>query len=109
MCDLEISFDTECLRDLCIDGALAEQALGVAAADALRNRLDDIRAADCVFDLLAGHPVAGTHNGAACYQVSLGDGARLVFVPNHNTPRIDAQGDVDWARVRRVRIMAVGI
>jgi hypothetical protein len=105
--DLEISFHTERLKDVCIDSALADQTLGAAAAEALRNRLDDIRAADSVYDLLAGQPAAGVHNGVECYRVSLVNGARLVFVPSHNVSRINAQGAVDWTRVRRVRIMAV--
>lgn len=106
--DLEISFHTEGLRNVCIDGALADQTLGPAVAEALRNRLVDIRAADSVYDLLAGQPAADMHDSVECYRVNLVDGARLILVPNHNTPRIDAQGAVDWARVRRVRIMAVG-
>ncbi len=64
--DLEISFHTEGLKDVCIDSALADQTLGPAAAEALRNRLVDIRAADSVYDLLAGHPAAGMHDGVEC-------------------------------------------
>lgn len=108
MRDLEISFHTEGLKDVCIDSALADQTLGPAVAEVLRNRLVDIRAADSVYDLLAGHPAAGMHDGVECYRVNLVDGVCLIFVPSHNTPRIDAQGDVDWAKVRRVRIVAVG-
>jgi hypothetical protein len=106
--DLEISFHTEGLREVCIDGALADQTLGLAAAEALRNRLVDIRAADNVYDLLAGQPAVDMDDGVECYRVNLVDGARIIFVPNHNTPRIDPQGAVEWARVRRVRIVAIG-
>ena len=106
--DLEISFNTEGLKDVCIDGALADQTLGPAAAEALRNRLADIRAADNVYDLLAGQPAAGMHDGAECFRVNLVADACLIFVPSHNKSRVDAQGAVDWARVRRVRIVAVG-
>lgn len=93
--------------DVCIDGVLADQTLGVAVAEALRNRLDDIRAADSVNDLLAGQPAAGVHDGVECYRVNLVDDSRLVFIPSHNKPPINAQGGVDWLRVRRVRIVAV--
>lgn len=103
-----ISFDTEALKNVCIDGALADQSLGAAAAEALRTRLDDIRAADNVFDLLAGQPTASAHDGVECYTVNLAEGVRLVFVPGHNQPRVNPQGGVDWARVRRVRVVAVG-
>ncbi len=105
---LEISFHTEDLRDVCIDGALADQSLGVVAAEGLRNRLVDIRAADSVYDLLAGQPSAGMHDGVECYRVRLDDGVYLTVVPNHNVLRINAKGGTDWTRVRRIRLVAVG-
>ena len=106
---MEISFDTEDLRNLCIDGALADQSLGLAAAESLRKRLEDIRAADCVLDLLAGQPTAGTISGEACYCINLADGVRLTIVPSHNRPRLNGNGAADWPRVRRVRVVAVGV
>lgn len=105
---LEPSFHTEDLLHLCTDESISEQALGVRAAEALRNRLDDIRAAESVYDLLAGQPQPGKHNGADCYRLHLGDDIWLTAVPGHVTPRVDGAGNADWGRVRRLRIVAVG-
>lgn len=93
---------------MCIDDSLADNIIGTHAAEALRNRLDDIRAADSVNDLLAGSPEAGQHGGVDCHRVKLNDDAWLTFVPNHIKPCQDSFGCTDWSRVRRVRIVAVG-
>lgn len=55
---MEISFQSEELLNLCVDQSLADERLGTAAGEALRNRLGDIRAADSIYELLAGRPQA---------------------------------------------------
>lgn len=105
---LEISFHTNTLLDTCVDEVLADRALGSDVADALRKRLNDIRAADCVFDLIVGQPTSGKVDGVDCYRIRLFNDAWLTFVPSHANPRVDNQGNTDWARVRRVKVVAVG-
>ena len=106
---MEISFHTKELLTLCIDESIADQKLGTVAAEALRNRLDDIRAADTVHELLAGRPRATRIGDQDCYRIDIGDDTCLTIIPNHIKSRVDANGRPDWARVRRVRVMAVGI
>lgn len=105
---MEISFHTEELLNLCIDDSVSDGSLGSAAAEALRNRLSDIRAADSVLELLAGSPTPGQYLGQHCYRLQIASGLWLTIVPNHNKPRLDASGGPDWGRVRRVRVLAVG-
>ena len=105
---MEISFHTEELLNLCFDESIAEQKFGNVAAEALRNRLDDIRAADAVHELLAGHPHAAQLGNQHCYRLEIEGGKWLIIVPNHITPRVDGEGRPDWGKVRRVRVIAVG-
>lgn len=104
---VEICFETVELRALCEDEELAVDELGNAAVDALKKRLADIRAADCMHDVLAGNPVAGPYGQTDCYRLELANGLRLVLVPNHANPRESTAGGTDWPRVRRVRIVAL--
>lgn len=105
---MEISFHTQELLELCIDESLADETFGTSAAEALRNRLSDIRAADSVLELLAGRPTQSLYNDQHCYRVELAIGVWLTIVPNHNKPCLDPTGRPDWGRVRRVRVLAVG-
>ena len=105
---MEISFQTKELQSLCSDDLIADQKLGICIAEALRNRLNDIRAADSVHELLAGRPRAARYGDQDCYRLDIGDEAWLTLIPNHIKPRLDADGRPDWDRVRRVRVMEVG-
>lgn len=104
---MEISFDTKALRDLCEDESLAAQALGLAASEALKSRLLDIRAADAIYEVLAGRPQAGQYQNMDCYRFELADGLRLTVLPNHTPSRKNAVGTTDWKRVRRVRVISL--
>lgn len=105
---LEISYQSEALRHLCIDDSIADHELGCIAADGLRNRLNDIRAADCVYELPAGHPRPIRLAGQDCYRLEIAKDSWLWIVPNHVKPRIGADGGPDWVRVRRILVIAVG-
>lgn len=105
---MEISFHTEELLNLCVDESIADQKFGSLAAEALRNRLGDIRAAESVFELLAGRPQAVRLGDQDCYRLEIKGGTWLTIVPNHINPRMDVGGKPDWGRVRRIRVMAVG-
>ena len=87
---------------------IADQKFGTIAAEALRNRLDDIRAADTVHELLVGRPRAASFGDQDCYRLDIGDDIWLTIIPNHMKPRVDADDRPDWSRVRRVRVMEVG-
>ena len=104
---MEINFETKDLRELCDDESIAAERLGVDAADYLRRRLADIRAADSIDDLIAGDPRKGTFGNRDCVRLDLASAFELIVVPNHVPPRNDADGTTAWNRVRRVRVVAL--
>jgi len=104
---LEINFETKELRDLCENEALASHSLGPAAAESLKHRLSDIRAADSMHDVPAGRPRMGKFQNMDCYRLELADGRSLVVLPNHAPPRNNAAGETDWGWVRRVKVVAL--
>ena len=53
---MELAFATKSLRQLCENEARAKRDLGETVAERLKRRLADLRAAECVKDLVAGHP-----------------------------------------------------
>lgn len=108
MFPLELAFGTEELRDMCEHEATAIARLGHLAAAALKNRLSDIRAAEFMCDVVAGHPRSGVISGLNCFHLELADRFVLAVVANHVPPRLDGNGQTDWSRVRRVKVVSVG-
>lgn len=101
---MEVTFATRALRTLCED--LPRGALAPPVADALRERVADLRAALSAEDLLAG--VSLTSGPPAKIVLDLADGAVLRCAVAHRVlPRDDA-GDLRWAHVRRVKVVAIG-
>jgi hypothetical protein len=95
------------LRALCDDESVAFQRLGTDAADALKHRLADIRAADSIDDVVAGRPQRGKYLDSDCIRFELAGSHQLTVVPNHAPPRNDAHGHTVWDKVRRVRVVAL--
>lgn len=103
-----INFKDRKLRQLCEHQTHAQREFGEPCARKLRARLDDLQAAACVTELIAGqpHPLRGKRAGQ--FALDLHRGARLVFEPNHNPiPRQEA-GGIDWSCVTRIRIIYIG-
>lgn len=104
---MELSFATENLRHMCEQEAVALQQLGQLAADALKNRLSDLQGADFISDVLAGRPRHITVEGAPAVQFDLAERYTLTVSPNHVPPRNTPDGQTDWSRVRRIKIISV--
>lgn len=104
---MELAFDTEDLRDMCEHEATAIARLGPLPAEALKNRLSDIRAADFINDVVAGRPRSSVISGAECFQFDLADRYVLTVTANHVPPRLGGNGQTDWSRVRRVKVLSV--
>lgn len=104
---VEISFETKSLRDMCEIESLAIEAIGAPAAEALKRRLSDIRAADAIHEVLAGRPHTVTANGLVSRQFQLSPELVLRVAPNHIKPRLKTDGAPDWERIRRVRVISV--
>jgi hypothetical protein len=102
---LELAFETRELREICENDRKAEETLGAIVGEALKHRLADMVAATKPSDLLAGCPRIGTDPSTMI--VDLQDGYKLVFASNHVRRRNKADGNVDWTKVSRVRILDI--
>ena len=108
--DLELAFATKELRELCIHASHAKERLGLKAASNLRDRLADLSAAQNASDIfvLPGQPTVVTINdGRIGIAAKLAEGVHLVYVPNHASRKLLANGDTDWSRVRRIKILRI--
>lgn len=104
---LDIAFEEKNLREVCTDAAVAQREFGFEAAQALRGRLADARAAESVADLLclAGNPREVSQGQI---QVNLAEGVVMVYTENHNsTPLADDGFTVDWSKVYRIRLLRI--
>lgn len=103
---MELAFATRRLRTLCSEVDEAVAAVGEDAADVLRDRIADLRAASSPVELLAGSPhLVGGENPMIV--VVLTGTTRLVCAVNQQNVRRDESGEVDWRHVRRLRITAI--
>jgi len=103
-----VAFETERLRTICEDPAVAVKALGASTAANLRGRLADIRAATKIEDLLVGRPRLSGQSDEYLI-ISLGEERNMVWTPNHVTARTMADGKTDWTRVTRVRLLRLEV
>jgi len=105
---MELSFASEELRGICESRRRATNKLGVDAAKSIEMVLADIDACQTVleFTTLYGDHAAPSAND--CWQVTLEGAATMTFTSGHvSTPR-KKDGCVDWHRVTRVKIEAIG-
>ena len=102
---MDLSFDTQLLRNLCESDKKAKQKLGHDVADQLRRRIADLRAAETIDDLAASPPYG--LDGSASLAVELCDGWRVVFAANHTEMPVVSSGAIDWSVVDRIRIVAI--
>lgn len=105
---MEIAFITKELRELCLNEETATRALGSNAAEALKKRLADINAAEWITEVLAGRPKRYKSSESEGYIFELDSGLILKVIPNHLKQRIDVNHQVDWTKVRRVKVVFVG-
>lgn len=106
---MELAFTDKVFRDWCVNRSLARQALGLPLADRLNRRLADLAAAAVVSEIfgLPGRPreLSGERQGHIA--VDLLDGQQLVFQSGHVKAPLHPSGNVDWSRVRRVKILGL--
>jgi plasmid maintenance system killer protein len=102
---LELAFESKELRDICENEADARRKLGESIAEALKRRLADLDAATSPKDLLAGRLRRGLEGQTMV--IDLCEGHRIVFAANHPDNPATADGDLDWANVRRIRILRI--
>jgi hypothetical protein len=94
------------LRTLCQDYQRAVKVIGAPAADALRTRLADLRAATYLADLPAGRPavLGGEPPGL---RFELRDGWSLLVSVAHQSVPHTKEGELDVTKVRRVLVQEI--
>lgn len=103
---MELAFETLALRVACESGEEAHRLYPEPIANVLLARLADIRGAPAVAGLvLAGMSVDAHPPGRVTF--ALGDGYGLVCVGNHPRPPVTADGILDLARLRRLKVVAI--
>lgn len=102
---MHIAFDSKSLRTICEREAEAARALGTRVAEYLRHRLADLRAATSPQDLLTGRPRISDDQQHMI--LDLCDGYRIDFTANHTTNPKRQDGELDWAKVTRIKILRI--
>lgn len=100
---LELSFDAKPLRDICESEETAKRKLGPAVARELKRCLADLRAAASIEDL----PMANMQKGEDSCVFDLASSCRLVVIPSHIKNPLLESGVIDWATVRRIKVVRI--
>jgi|SRR5690554_689300 len=105
---MNIFFETEKLKRICVDERHMTKKIGSKNAKKLKRRLADLMAAQCVSDLVAGRPHPLKQPQLGQFALNLDGGDRLIF-ESANDPIPQTQDEaVDWSRVTAVRIVEIG-
>ena len=101
---IELRFASPELRAICECADTAKSLLGDVAAQKLRTRLSDVRAASNIRQVVLGRP---EYSRRGRVTVCLSDTHRLVLAPADT--RIPRQSDklVDWARVNILEVVEI--
>lgn len=105
---MDIAFESKELRSICEHVSTAADELGVEAAETLRRRLADLRAATSVDDLVIGNPHAVESGGTNYYTIDLCQGCQVVLKANHPENPLTDSGQIDWAKVSRIKVTHIG-
>lgn len=105
---MEITFATTDLRDMCEKEEAAGRILSLVAAEALKHRMSDIRAADSIHEVLVGRPRVGDFNGKECFIIDLDEEFQLKVIAAHSKPPLRTDGSADWEQIRRVKVVSLG-
>lgn len=106
---MELAFAEKNFRDLCYNETLAKQAYGSVLSSKLKRILADLGAATVVADLLLlpGNPRELTGDLRGRMVINLVDEHQLVFQVGHINPPVLQSGEIDWSRVRRIKILGL--
>ncbi len=106
---MEIIFRNAKVRKLCTNSSVAARKLGSVNARRLRQRLDDLHAADSleVMRVLPGRCHELEADRAGQLSLDLEHPQRLVFEPAANPAPSKPDGGLDWSEVTAVRILEI--
>lgn len=89
---------------ICENEYIAIEDLG---SNKLQDRLADLVAATSVRELIVGNPSESEYESLPAYKVDIDAKHVLYFTPNHlKTPCLQ-DGQVDWDKVSRIKILAI--
>jgi len=104
---VEIWFRNKDIQKLCEQQKQATRKLGAACAEKLIRRLQEMEAAACVGELIAGRPHSLTGDRTGQFAFDLAGGRRLTFSAGEPCPML-ADGSIDWSRVAIICIEYIG-
>ena len=107
---MDIIFSTSKLRKLCNDRSRLTRKYGFRQAALIRQRLDELRAAETLQDLrylpaARCHELTGDRQGKL--SVDLVHPYRLLFLPGDEPAPRKEDGGLDWTGVTAVEILGV--
>jgi plasmid maintenance system killer protein len=106
---LNIQFHDEDFRKECNNEKLLKKRRGPKCAKKIRQRLDDLAAADNLNDMssLPGrcHELKGDRHGQL--SLDLEHPLRLIFVPANIPPAVKPDGGIDWMKVTTIEIIGI--
>lgn len=101
---VDFTFLNNEIRQICQYERKAKKVYGDEIAKNLRKRLADLEAVDSVFDLPIGNP---TQLSDLVYRIFIGNEYYLIFCANNRTISKDENGNADWTRVNRIKILEI--
>lgn len=102
-----ISFNNKKIRAICEEEEIAFEEFSEQVVVKLQDRLADIAAANNVLDIIIGNPIEIKIDNISCYKVDLTSNYILTFTANNtNIPKLE-NGNVDWSKVNRVKILEI--
>jgi len=106
---LDIGFANTRIKKICNDNTKAQKKYGDINAKRLRQRLDDLHAAQILADFssLPGRCHELTGDRAGQLSLDLDHPMRLIFEPAHNPVPRKEDGGIDWTQVTAVKILDI--
>ena len=104
---MEIAFESESLRQLCENKAVAICRLGGDVAETLRHRLSDAQAAPSLLDIVWGNRRTEGRGREQRVLIDLSDEYHLVFSANHVRNPEGPNGDPKWSAITRVKLICI--
>lgn len=106
---MELSFKNRTIRTICENEEAAEKEYGLEVAKKLQSRLADIIAAKNTEEIVVGNPREIFEDDYCSIRIDLCDGYFLVFCSNHIQRPCMENGNINWSKVSRVKILRIGI